>query len=140
MILESESREELFLQMSHIVSRIDALVRSVRVLETRKGFCVVNATNDGNVTLSVSMSLEGHEGVVVNTTFLFSNLLCEDWCVTTVPDSVKVSVVSPVEGEVLSSVSNQLQEKAQFILLRARSSRSQCDPILLRRICSELMI
>ena len=140
MILESESREELFLQMSHIVSRIDALVRSVRVLETTRGFCIVNATKDGNVKLSVSMSLEGHEGVVVNTTFLFSNLLCEDWCVTTVPDSVKVSVVSPVEGEVLSSVSNQLQEKAQFILIRARSSRFQCDPILLRRICSELMI
>jgi len=139
MILESESREELFLQMSHIVSRIDALVRSVRVLETTRGFCVVNATKDGNVTLSVSMSVEGHEGVVVNTTFLFRNLLCEDWCVTTVPNSVKVSVVSPVEGEDLSLVSNQLQEKAQSILLRAGSSRSNCDPILLRRICSELI-
>jgi len=139
MILESGSREELFLQMSHIVSRIDALVRSVRVLETTRGFCVVNATEDGNVTLSVSMSLEGHEGVVVQTTFLFSNLLDEDWCVTTVPESVKVSVVSPVEGEDLSSVSNQLQEKAQSILLRAGSSRSSCDPILLRRICSELV-
>jgi len=139
MILESESREELFLQLSHIVSRIDALVRSVRVLETTRGFCVVNATEDGNVTLSVSMSLEGHEGVVVQTTFLFSNLLDEDWCVTTVPDSVKVSVVSSVEGEDLSSVSSQLQEKTQSILLRAGSSRSNCDPILLRRICSELI-
>jgi len=70
---------------------------------------------------------------------LFRNLLCEDWCVTTVPNSVKVSVVSPVEGEDLSLVSNQLQEKAQSILLRAGSSRSNCDPILLRRICSELI-
>lgn len=134
MILENESREELFLQTSHVISRIDTLVRSVREIETSgQGFCTVNATPSGDVTLSVSASLDGHnEDTVVQITFLFGNLLGDDWCVTTIPNNIKVSIVSSSveKNQDYSSIKNELQEKAQAILLSG-----SLDPLLLRRIC-----
>ena len=137
-ILENDSREDLFLQMSHIISRIDALVRSVRELETSQGFCSVKTTANGDVSLSISMSLEGHEGTVVQIVFLFVNLLGNDWCVTTVPSNIKVSIVSSAEREDnLSLLKSQLQETAQSMLGGSSSSKN-VDPILLRRICGRL--
>ena len=134
-ILENDSREELFLQMSHIISRIDALVRSVRELESSQGFCSVKTTANGDVSLSISMS---HEGTVVQIVFLFDNLLGNDWCVTTVPNSIKVSIVSSSEREDnLSLLKSQLQETAQSMLGGSSSSKN-VDPILLRRICGRL--
>mmetsp|Transcript_14018 Transcript_14018/g.25300 ORF Transcript_14018/g.25300 Transcript_14018/m.25300 type:complete len:1244 (+) Transcript_14018:189-3920(+) len=129
MILQNESREESFLQMTHLFSRIDALVRSVRDLETN-GFITVNETVDGDVTVTVSMH---HEGTVVQTGFLFGNLLGKDWHATTTPSDVKVSIVSAERD--LCVLGNQLQEKAQSILAGSSSS----DPILLRRICDTVM-
>ena len=134
-ILENDSREELFLQMSHIISRIDALVRSVRELESSQGFCSVKTTANGDVSFSISMS---HEGTVVQIVFLFDNLLGNDWCVTTVPNSIKVSIVSSSEREDnLSLLKSQLQETAQSMLGGSSSSKN-VDPILLRRICGRL--
>ena len=137
-ILENDNREDLFLQMSHSISRIDALVRSVRELETSQGFCSVKTTTNGDVSLSLSMTLEGHEGTVIQIVFLFVNLLGNDWCATTVPNNINVSIVSPAEREGnLSLLKSQLQETAQS-MLGGSSSSKDVDPILLRRICGRL--
>mmetsp|Transcript_24939 Transcript_24939/g.53783 ORF Transcript_24939/g.53783 Transcript_24939/m.53783 type:complete len:1285 (-) Transcript_24939:139-3993(-) len=145
MILENECQEEASLQMTHLFSRMDMLVRSVRELETNDSFCTVNngcgANGDDDVVVSVSM--HPREGTVVQIIFLFPKMLSNDWLVTTVPDSVKVSIVSTVErGGKMSLIGKQLQEKAQSILLLGGPNGSlsnAADPILLRRICVELM-
>ncbi|KAL7539958.1 hypothetical protein ACHAXR_009763 [Thalassiosira sp. AJA248-18] len=128
-ILECKDRGEAFLELSHLFSRIDALVRSVRELETN-GICTVNDSADGDVVLSISMS---HECTVVRIGFSFRQLVGKDWHVTTTPSHVKVSIVSTERD--LSLLENQLQEQAHHLLIGSRSS----DPILLRRICGKVM-
>ena len=132
MVLENESREDLTQQMTHLFSRIDMLVRSVKDLEMN-GFCTVNPCGDGDASLLVSMP---HEGVVVQIGFLFRNLLGNDWRVRTFPDDVNVSIVSTKKKD-LSLHQRQLQAKAQSILGELKSSSA--NPILLRRVCVELM-
>merc|ERR1719401_673489 len=128
MIFQHESRYQSFLQMTHLFSRIDALVRSVRNLET-KSFCTVKGTGNGDATLSVSMH---HEGTVVQIRFWFCNLTSKDWRVTIVPNDVKVFIISTQRG--FRERGYQLQDQAQSILAESHS-----DPILLRRICATVM-
>ncbi|KAL9186827.1 hypothetical protein ACHAXT_010547 [Thalassiosira profunda] len=127
-ITRTECRQEAFLQMAHLFSRIDNLIRSARELESN-GLCTVESSVDGDVRLSVSMLCEG---TVVQICFVFSDLLGSDWQVTTAPDVVNVSIAKAERD--LSSLGNQLQEKARSTLARATSS----DPVLLRRICNEV--
>jgi len=128
MIFQDESEYPSFLQMTHMFSRIDTLVRTVRDLET-KGFCAVKDTANGDATLSIAMH---HEGTVVQIRFWFCNLTGKDWHFTTVPRDVKVFIVSTDQRRLIRG--NQLQEQAQSML-----ADSHCDPILLRRICENVM-
>lgn len=127
-ITRTECRQEAFLQMAHLFSRIDNLIRSARGLESN-GLCAVESSVNGDVNLSVSMLCEG---TVVQIGFVFSGLLGSDWLVTTAPDVVNVSIVKAERD--LTSLGNQLQEKARSTLAQATSS----DPVLLRTICNEV--
>ncbi len=131
MILQNEGREELFLQMTHLFSKINALLLSVRELEAN-AFCTVNSSsNNGHVIFSVSLD---HGGIVVQIGFMFGKLLAEDWIATTIPNDVNVFIIS--SGRDFSFLVNQLRVKAQC-MLEAGSNSS--DPILLRRICDKVM-
>ena len=128
-IFHNSSRDEIFIQATELFFKIDTVARSVRKLEL-DSICVVNSDSNGNVTLSISMS---HEGVVVQITFFFDNMLLVDWSVTTVPKDVQVAILS-TEND-LTLLAGQLQEQAQCMLAESTMS----DPVLLIRICDRIM-
>ena len=130
-ILQQDGLDDQILLMSFLFSRIDALVRSVRELETNSFCKVIQSPKSGDdVILSISMS---HEGTVIQFWFLFEKLSSKDWQVKTVPSDVKVSIVSTTQD--MSALGSQLQDNAQHILAGSSSS----DPILMRTICGQVL-
>lgn len=140
---DGKSRVEVLHQLSHTVSRIDSIVRSVRDLEMEED-CICNvipSTNEKDVSLFISMPYEKGE---IQVLFSFINLLGDNWHVSPIwffPNVVKVTIVSSTmadeEKSMASSLSRQMQEKAQAMNVSMMNS-SSADPVLLKRICKEM--
>ena len=129
MIHQNDSREDSFIEASQLFLRIDTLARCVRMLET-ECFCTIDSYDDKHITLAISIH---NEGEIIQIAFSFKDLLANDWNVTTMPSNVDVEIVSKEKD--LDFLANQLQEKARNMI----STSSPRDPILLRRICDNIM-
>lgn len=147
-----KSRVEMLHHLSHTVSRIDSLVRSVRDLETEEDcvcHVVIPSDNAKDVSLSISMPTEGGsngsadgEGWEIQLHFSFIDFPNENWHLSTplfyVPNNVKIAIVSNNNDDDNSMrttlLQQEMQKSAQSMLVGSRSA----DPILLKRICNEL--
>jgi hypothetical protein len=115
---------------SGLYFRIDLLLKSVRSLET-KFLCHVDSEPNGSVYLSFSAHADGD---IIKVNFEFESLLTEEWNVTTVPNDVKVDVISAEHD--WDHLSEILERKAKYTLYSA----SSIDHTLLQRIVNGVII
>jgi hypothetical protein len=128
-LLETQDLQKDLCETSHLFLRIDSLCKSVKSLES-EFLCSLDSECD-----KVHLSFSNHQkGEVIKVDFEYESMLAETWDATTVPNDVKVSVVSPEDDR--DGLSNYLQQKARAIL----SSASRADPSLLHRIVNHVML
>ena len=130
-VKSSITHQDIFVDSSCILSRIDSLLKAVKSLENEFSCSVDSAQNNESVELSFSAQ-QNEE--VIKVVFVFESLLTDMWSVTTVPSDVKVSIFS-VEND-RSQLSILLEQKSHDMLKFA----SHSDPTLLNRIVNTTMM
>lgn len=130
LILQAQSASEIFMDASGLFFRIDLLLKSVRSLET-EFLCHVDSEPNGNVYLAFSAHADGD---IIKVNFEFESLLTEQWNLTTVPNDVKVAVISAEHD--WDHLSEILERKAKYSL----HSASSIDHTLLQRIVHDVII
>jgi hypothetical protein len=129
-LLQYGDLQDVFREISHLLSRIDSLLKCVKHLETEFS-CTLDSESNGDVNLAFS----SHEdGEVIKVEIIFRSLLLDTWNVTTLPSNVNVSIISAENQR--DQLSSMLQQRTRDML---HDSATCTDPTFLKKVVYGVM-